>query len=139
MEERHMSTDENTNPARRLSRLKAVFIDGVISIVPFILIVYDDPIVRFLGFVALVCFIMIQFTLLSRAGQTIGKRIRGVMVVKTGTSQNGGFITNVLLRAIPGTILSAIPTVGLVNALFIFRKDQRCIHDLIAGTEVIEV
>ena len=139
MEERHMSTDENTNPARRLSRLEAVLIDDVISIVPIILIVYDDPIVRLLGFVALVSFIMIQFTLLSRTGQMIGKKIRGVMVVKTGTSENGGFITNVLLRAIPGTILSAIPLVGLINALFILRKDRRCIHDLIAGTEVIEV
>ena len=139
MEERHMSTDENTNPARRISRLEAVLIDDVVSIVPIILIVYDDPIVRYLGLISLISFVMIQLTLLSRTGQTIGKKIRGIMVVKTGTSENGGFITNVVLRAIPGTILNAIPIVGLVNVLFIFRKDRRCIHDLIAGTEVIEV
>ena len=139
MEEHHMSTDENTNPARRLSRLEAVLIDDVISIVPIIMIVYDDPIVRYLGLISLISFVMIQLTLLSRTGQTIGKKIRGIMVVKTGTSENGGFITNVVLRAIPGTILSAIPIIGLVNVLFIFRKDRRCIHDLIAGTEVIEV
>ncbi|WP_315983015.1 hypothetical protein [Aliamphritea spongicola] len=27
----------------------------------------------------------------------------------------------------------------MIDNLFIFRKDKRCVHDLIAGTKVIEV
>jgi len=124
--------------ATRLSRLEAVFIDDLISIVPFILIVFDDPFIRLLGFVALISFIMLQFTLLARTGQTMGKRMRRIRIVTAGTWENGGLVTNVLLRAIPGTIMLAIPFLNLVDILFIYRKDQRCLHDLIAGTIVIE-
>ncbi|MEA2700447.1 MAG: hypothetical protein QOI66_4718, partial [Myxococcales bacterium] len=48
-----------------------------------------------------------------------------------------------LLRGVVNGIISAIPYLGglyaLVDALFIFRDDRRCIHDLIAGTRVIAV
>ena len=46
------------------------------------------------------------------------------------------------LRIIPVWVVSVIPVIGsfipLVDALFIFRKDRRCVHDLIAGTHVID-
>ena len=29
------------------------------------------------------------------------------------------------------------PLFSLVNVCFIFREDRRCIHDLIAGTQVV--
>jgi uncharacterized RDD family membrane protein YckC len=35
-------------------------------------------------------------------------------------------------------ILGLIPLYAIVDALFIFRGDRRCIHDMIAGTRVIE-
>ena len=42
---------------------------------------------------------------------------------------------------LPG-LIGAIPLVGtvfsLVNICFIFREDRRCIHDLMAGTHVVE-
>jgi uncharacterized RDD family membrane protein YckC len=48
----------------------------------------------------------------------------------------------VLLRAILGGIIGAIPYLGgiygLVDALFIFRDDRRCVHDHIAGTRVVK-
>lgn len=31
--------------------------------------------------------------------------------------------------------LAALPS--LIDVLFIFRKDRRCVHDLIAGTQVM--
>ncbi|MBD3392455.1 MAG: hypothetical protein GF418_10265 [Chitinivibrionales bacterium] len=37
--------------------------------------------------------------------------------------------------------LQGIPILGslfaLINVLFVFREDHRCIHDLIAGTKVV--
>lgn len=132
------SKNRGVDLAERLSRLKAVLIDDLISFIPIVLIVYDNPFVRHLGFIALVFFIMMQVWLLSTKGQTLGKRMLRIRIVQVGTDSNGGFKTNVLYRAIPGTILIAIPFVNLVNALFIFRKDRRCIHDFIAKTQVID-
>jgi hypothetical protein len=48
----------------------------------------------------------------------------------------------VILRGfIPG-LIGAIPYIGplfsLVNVLFIFREDYRCVHDHIAGTIVVQ-
>jgi len=138
MQEPDISTTHPVEPATRLARLEAVLIDDLISIVPFILIVYDDPFIRFLGFAALISYILLQFTLLSRTGQTMGKRMRRIRIVTAATGENGGFVTNILLRAIPGTIMAVIPFLNLVDILFIYRKDRRCLHDLIAGTIVIE-
>ena len=38
--------------------------------------------------------------LLSRDGQTLGKKALGIRIVKRDTGHNGGFVTNVLLRAV---------------------------------------
>jgi uncharacterized RDD family membrane protein YckC len=54
------------------------------------------------------------------------------------TDKNGGFGPNVLMRVILNGILGFIPFYSLVDVLFIFRDDRRCIHDLIAGTKVVE-
>lgn len=75
-------------------------------------------------------------------GQTIGKKIVKIKIVKSSTKINGGFIINILLRSIVGTILLGVaipyPIYFFIDSLFIFREDRRCIHDLIAGTDVID-
>ena len=47
-----------------------------------------------------------------------------------------------MLRLVPIHLISQVPFaggfVGLADSLFIFRQDKRCIHDLIAGTKVVE-
>ena len=50
---------------------------------------------------------------------------------------NGGFMTNVLMRDIVNGLICLIPLYGLVDILFIFSEERRCIHDHIAGTKVI--
>ena len=60
----------------------------------------------------------------------MGKKALRIRIVKMDTGENGGFVPNVLLRLIVN---------GLVEILFIFRGDRCCIHDMIAGTQAVEV
>ncbi|MFI5347568.1 MAG: RDD family protein [Elusimicrobiota bacterium] len=86
---------------------------------------------------------VVQFWLLSRRGQTLGKLIMGIRIVRTTDLKNGGFVKNVLERVAVGVLIGMIPRVGpfyaLADILFIFRRDRRCLHDLIAGTRVVKI
>jgi uncharacterized RDD family membrane protein YckC len=74
---------------------------------------------------------------LTKFGQTPGKKIMGIKIVKYETGENGGFVPNVLLRYFVNGLLGAIPMYQLVDVCLIFRDDRRCIHDLLAGTKVV--
>ncbi|MBI2788994.1 MAG: RDD family protein [Elusimicrobia bacterium] len=92
--------------------------------------------------VALLALVGAQVWLLTAHGQTIGKRIIGLRIVKVSDMTNGGFVTNVLLRTVANAAISAVPVAGsiyfLADPAFIFRDDRRCVHDHIAGTCVIK-
>lgn len=85
---------------------------------------------------------IIQCWLLATRGQTVGKKLMGIRIVRFSDDANPGFVHAVLLRAVVVTILDNIPWLGLlfwlVDCCFIFREDRRCIHDLIADTRVID-
>lgn len=75
---------------------------------------------------------------LGRYGQTIAKRILGIRVVCFPSGQPAGYAKAFWLRAVVNYIINSIvPLYGLVDACFIFREDQRCVHDLIAETTVV--
>lgn len=79
---------------------------------------------------------------LARDGQTLGKKLLKMRITDLyGRQVPVGRI--LLLRYLVGALFGWIPLVGnifpLLDALFIFRGDQRCIHDLIAGTKVVEL
>lgn len=80
--------------------------------------------------------------LLHKKGQTIGKNVFEIAIVDLD-GKPIGLPMLLLKRTLPMTVLGYIPIVGsgiqTVNILFIFRKDRRCIHDLIAGTQVVSV
>jgi hypothetical protein len=82
----------------------------------------------------------IQAVFLTMYGQTIGKMAMRIRVINVSDGQNGGFFPNVAVRAaLPGII--SILTLGifsLIDCLYIFRKDRRCLHDLMAGTTVVK-
>ena len=84
-------------------------------------------------------YVVYQAVLLSKLGQSIGKRMIGIQIHDIKTGRNGGFESNVLKRAILSNLLNIIPFYALVDVLFIFRRDRRCIHDFIAGTHVVQV
>ena len=90
--------------------------------------------------VALGLFLVINGWFLHSRGQTIGKMIMKVRITRIDGQRTTGMDT-IVKRVFPTGLLSMIPVVGsifsLVDVLFIFRQDRRCLHDLIAGTEVV--
>jgi uncharacterized RDD family membrane protein YckC len=93
-----------------------------------------------MGLVWLALFVC-QCYLLAQRGQTIGKIVMGLRIVRFEDGTNPGFVKAVLLRTFLWALITAIPVVGpligLVGILFIFRDDQRCLHDHLAGTRVV--
>jgi len=63
------------------------------------------------------------------------------IVMNNGDGQPG-FVHAWLLRAFLPGVIEAVPYVGglfgLIDILFIFGDERRCIHDLMAGTKVVE-
>ena len=86
--------------------------------------------------------LLVQATLLSLRGQTIGKIATRLRVVRASDGSPAGFLHAFLLRGFLPRCLRHVPIIGLlfwlVDNCFIFRDDQRCIHDLIAGTKVVK-
>ncbi|WP_369975965.1 RDD family protein [Xanthomonas bundabergensis] len=146
--------------AGRGERLGAALIDGVISLVTFLPLaavtgyfgrVMDAarggeqiPFLVMAGYVALafVVFVVVQAYPLAKTGQTWGKKLLWIRIVDLHGAQPPLWRL-LLLRYLPSQVLSLVPVVGnfyaLIDALFIFRQDKRCLHDLIAGTQVVNV
>jgi uncharacterized RDD family membrane protein YckC len=91
----------------------------------------------------------VQVWMLTTRGQSIGKRIMGIRVVRIDGGKPG-FVYAWLLRecviTFIGIAAGLIPIMGpfllrpafhLVDWCMIFRDDQRCLHDLMAGTRVV--
>lgn len=88
-----------------------------------------------------VVFAALNGWLLAKHGQTIGKKVAGTRIVDLTGNLRPFSIVFFVRYALFGAIAN-IPIMGgifcLVDSLFIFRNDKRCIHDLIAGTRVVK-
>jgi uncharacterized RDD family membrane protein YckC len=86
--------------------------------------------------------LIINLVLLTTRGQSLGKMWLGIRIVGHPDAELPGFVKAVLLRAFVNGLIGAVPCLGplysIVDGCFVFRDDRRCIHDLIAGTQVIE-
>jgi uncharacterized RDD family membrane protein YckC len=83
---------------------------------------------------------VITIILVKRNGQTIGKKILGIKVVrKDGSPASLGRIF--WLRNVVNALPSGIPAVGglyfFIDSLFIFSESNQCVHDKIADTIVV--
>jgi len=83
---------------------------------------------------------VITYILVQRNGQTIAKKMLGIKVVRAdGSRASVGRIF--WLRNVVNTLISVIPLVGalyvLLDALWIFGEERRCLHDKIADTIVV--
>lgn len=85
----------------------------------------------------------VQIYLLATRSQTIGKYFMKTQIVDFNTGIRADFVHAFLLRLLVNGLISAVPCIGsiyaLVDILFIFREDRRCIHDLLASTCVVDI
>lgn len=107
----------------------------------------EFPVVSLLG-IALILIgglitLVVQIYLLATRSQTLGKYIMKTQIVDFETGQPADFVKAAVLRILVNSIIASIPCAGaiysLVDIFFIFRDDRRCIHDLLAGTTVIDI
>ncbi len=147
-----------TELASRWMRLFAAFIDGIILmlfIIPmqFYMGVFDgfpehmkepDLMTNLLfGGVGFILYAIINSYTLQRNGQTLGKLICKIKIVRTDfTPATFGRI--IFVRYLPMTLVTQIPMIGvfiggLIDPLLIFRKSKKCLHDNIADTIVVKI
>lgn len=139
----------------RLNRLGAVLLDTAVLVVPAIVIAVMLPSMQVDGRTSsafsiamgvfglgIIAFVIYQFVMLYRHGQTLGKKILGIRIVRSDGSR-AGFGRLLLLRYLIPGVIGAIPFIGilfsLVDPLFIFGDEKRCVHDLLADTIVVDV
>jgi uncharacterized RDD family membrane protein YckC len=142
--------------ATRWQRLGGAIIDDIVALLfwgPFMyftgywklaeegsLTTTDSLLIAVLG---LVVFLLFHGYLLAYRGQTIGKYLLRTRIVSHADNRILPFGRLVSLRYVPITVANQIPFIGqflaLVDALWIFRADKRCVHDLIAGTKVVRI
>lgn len=144
--------------ADRLTRLLAVIVDfaimaglaaiigiGAAIVLPAVQKGEQGQAAAMIGFtivilVALLALMIVNLVLLHRYGQTIGKRVFKIRVVRLDGS-HCSLLRYIFARWLPVGLLGGIPLLGplisLIDSLMIFRSDQRCMHDLIADTIVV--
>ena len=87
--------------------------------------------------------IFYQTVWLSSTGQTLGKRMMQLRVVNFSDGSNPGFVKAVLMRWWLPSLIYPIPYLGwafwLADGLFVLKNDRRCLHDLMAGTKVVQL
>ena len=160
--EAHMVT------ATRLSRFLAILVDGVAPGIVTVLILAAVAIPAYerykqqhvpgiappplgtthhltlawawIGGLLLVGYFIYSAVLVYRYGQTFGKRVMGIRVVRMDGARVA-FARFIFIRWLPVTLLGLVPLlryfIGLLDSLLIFRASSRCLHDDIADTQVV--
>lgn len=130
------------------ARAAATAVDLAVFYAPYLVSLSETapPPARVAGAFAALAMLAAQAALLARDGQTVGKKMWRLRVVRRDTGENGGFATNVLIRAVaawtPNLLLVALGSPPLwlaADALTLWwRGDGLSLHDLIAGTAVVD-
>ena len=145
------SPDGQLPLASRGARLGARILDGLVESGPLILFIIVGTVMSGMngggsspgdrgavaglligiGFLAYLGLFIYQVVRLVNTGQTLGKKWLGVKVVR----MDGGPVSfgSHFLRGL------LISMAGIIDFIFIFRSDHRCLHDLAAETKVVAV
>lgn len=146
--------------ASEYARLAALLIDGFVMTVATILLALvlmptgvldsfektlevEGPVsVIYQTIFGLIVYVGINGRMLATRGQSVGKRLMKVRIVDM--NNNIPPLRKILLlRFFPIQALATVGSFGslilIVDSLFVFRPDRRCLHDRLAGTQVIKV
>ena len=145
--------------AGRGRRLGAYIIDTIIAGIVLVAVAYfnpgplgvtmldimRDPMTQQMSTAGSIAFVIIFMAinsyLLVTKGQTLGKMALGIRIVDAASNGAATAVKLLGLRYVLVMLVAVIPFIGgllgLIDFLFIFREDRRCVHDLIAGTKVV--
>ena len=143
--------------ASRWSRLSAAIIDSILLMLLFfppLFFVYGEDFFSQLAvskstysnqllfsLFTLSIYLLVNGYFLAASGQTVGKKMTGIKIVDSTSMQILPFWKVFGIRYLPFFVASQVPVigqfVGIIDCLFIFRSDRRCLHDMIADTKVI--
>ncbi len=89
----------------------------------------------------LVILALVQACLLTLRGQSVGKLILGIRIVRFSTEAPADFLHVYVIRSFVPFVIGRILVLSffflITDVCFIFREDQRCLHDLMADTKVV--
>lgn len=84
---------------------------------------------------------VVNIVLISKSGQSLGKKIIGTRMVSQHTGETVGFVHGFLLRTFVFQLITGIPVVGgfiaLADIIFLFTEGNQTLHDRLAGTRVV--
>lgn len=81
----------------------------------------------------------VQVLMQHKYGQSVGKRLLKLRVVRVDGSPVELWRLVLLRNVVPHVAGQLCGLIGLIDAIFIFGADQRCLHDLVADTIVVDV
>ena len=86
---------------------------------------------------------VVNIVLISKSGQSLGKKIIGTKMVSQHTGETVGFVHGFLLSTFVFQLITGIPVVGgfiaLADIIFLFTEGNQTLHDRLAGTRVVRV
>ena len=95
-----------------------------------------------ISFLSIGVFLALNGYLLAKKGQTIGKLALGIRIVDHLSGKvppfSRGYGMRYLAISLVGMVPGAGPLFALIDILFIFSKNKRCIHDMWAKTSVVK-
>jgi uncharacterized RDD family membrane protein YckC len=151
-----LNLNEDTLPAGRGTRLVAALLDGLVIAVMVYAPAFAGALILGaaapgaegpssgavvgglgLGVIGFAVWCAITVKYVKANGQTIGKKLIGIKVVRTdGAPATLGRIF--WLRNLVNGLICIVPFYGLLDLLFIFAESQQCLHDKIADTIVVK-
>lgn len=136
--------------ASRGTRFVGAILDGLIyfgAAIPggvLMLAFPDDPEPFILGgvaiFVGVLAISVVNWIMITNSGQSIAKRMLSMRIVGASDGQLPGFMRGVVIRNWLRNFINHLCSLfSIVDALWIFGEEKRCLHDLMADTIVVVV